>query len=87
MFDRELLNSKPVAVKTVQGDDCTPNDLSQFMEEVLRMRGFQHKNVLTMLGLVEKDKKPMVVLPFMQNGDLKSYLANQDVVILPNSYS
>ena len=48
--------------------------MSDFVEEVLRMRGFHHRNVLSMLGLVLRDNRPYAVLPYMQNGDLRAYL-------------
>ena len=46
------------------------------MDEVFRMRGFAHKNVLCMLGLVMKSGKPYVILPYMENGDLKTYVSD-----------
>ena len=56
------------------GADCDEKEVSDFVEEVLRMRGFHHRNVLSMLGLVLRDNRPYAVLPYMQNGDLRAYL-------------
>ena len=45
-----------------------------FLEEAVIMRNFKHKNVLSLIGVVIDNNKPHVLLPFMENGDLKSYL-------------
>ena len=52
------------------------NDMTQFLEEALRMRSFSHEHVLTMMGIVDLDGRPYVVLPYMANGDLKTYLSD-----------
>ena len=44
------------------------------------MRGFKHRNVLTMLAITFKKNRPYVILPFMENGDLKTYLGKDDRV-------
>ena len=62
------------------GEKCTQESVSQFLQEVMRMKGFMHRNVLTMTGLVMKKNVPYVVLPFMENGDLKSYLGKSEKV-------
>ncbi len=38
------------------------------------MKGFHHPNVLSLHGVVIKDYIPLVVLEYMNKGDLKSYL-------------
>lgn len=42
------------------------------------MRGLNHKNVLSLVGVCVEDddlrKSPLIVLPFMQNGDLRTFL-------------
>ena len=43
------------------------------------MKEFKHENVLTLIGVYfEKEGLPMVILPFMSNGDVLSYLRNED---------
>ena len=51
-------------------------DMTLFLEEALRMRNLKHEHVLTMLGIVDLEGRPYVVLPYMANGDLKTYLAD-----------
>lgn len=46
-----------------------------FLEEGLMMKDFKHKNVLTLLGVsFDPTGLPMVVIPFMKNGDLLTYI-------------
>ncbi|XP_038069390.1 plexin-A4-like [Patiria miniata] len=66
-----------VAVKTVQ-DTSDPRNVVKFLEEGLIMKTFDHVNVLGLLGLTfDADKNPLVVIPFMANGDLKTYLVKK----------
>ena len=43
------------------------------------MLDFDHPNVLKLLGVCfdSDDQLPVIILPYMANGDLKSYLRNQ----------
>ena len=43
------------------------------------MLDFQHPNVMSLLGVCfdTEDNLPLIVLPFMANGDLKSYLVGK----------
>ncbi|XP_038069358.1 plexin-B-like [Patiria miniata] len=66
-----------VAVKTVQ-DTSDARNVVKFLEEGLIMKTFDHVNVLGLLGLTfDADKNPLVVIPFMANGDLKTYLVKK----------
>ncbi|XP_072345478.1 ephrin type-A receptor 2-like isoform X2 [Scyliorhinus torazame] len=71
-----------VAVKTMkQGLDSKP-ELESFLREAELMQGFDHPNVLRLIGVsfeVCSQKPvptPMVILPFMPHGDLRSFLLN-----------
>ena len=52
--------------------------LKSFINECILMKKFNHPNVLSILGVClesnHEDGLPCMVLPFMVNGDLKSYL-------------
>ena len=54
------------------------------------MKGFQHRNVMTMSGLVLRDNRPFVILPFMKNGDLRTFVSDHKKVysshIMINNY-
>ena len=40
------------------------------------MQDFSHENVLSLLAVVMDEGRPYVVLPFMEYGDLKSYVSD-----------
>ena len=54
------------------------------MEEIVIMQQFNHPNVLHLLGVVVVGLSgPSIVMPFMANGNLSSYLKkNQETVVL-----
>ena len=42
------------------------------------MKDFKHENVLTLIGVcLENDSIPMIVLPFMSNGNLLTYIRSE----------
>lgn len=56
-----------------------------FLKEAVLMKDFQHQHVLGIRGITfAEDATPMVVLPYMANGDLRNYILNPALVI-PNS--
>ena len=56
-------------------------DVTSFLEEAVVMKDFNHSNVLSLLGVAIKDnKQPFVILPYMEHGDLKSYISSPDRV-------
>lgn len=74
LLDRKLANPQKVAVKTIQGEKCTRKDVELFLKEVLRMRKFNHPNVMSMKAMAIRDNKPHVILPYMHNGDLRAFI-------------
>nr|XP_033812935.1 tyrosine-protein kinase receptor UFO-like isoform X2 [Geotrypetes seraphini] len=69
-----------VAVKTMKVGVYTSVEMTSFLHEAALMRDFSHPNVLQLLGISfdpvgeEKTPLPMVILPFMKHGDLRSFL-------------
>ena len=55
----------------------TKQVLEDFLDEAIIMKDFDHKNVLHLIGVYIEDNRPFVVFPFMPNGDLKSYVADE----------
>lgn len=46
-----------------------------FLREALLMKDFWHAHVLGVIGVTfDPDGSPMVILPFMANGDLRKYI-------------
>ena len=59
--------------------DCSSKDeLDMFIVESVIMKKFKHKNILNLVGVsygVENGiTRPYIILPFMVNRDLKTYL-------------
>ncbi|CAL1528838.1 unnamed protein product [Lymnaea stagnalis] len=57
-------------------------DLVSLVQEAVIMREFQHPNVLGLIGLAEKEPGvPYVILPFMENHDLLTYVRDTSVTL------
>ncbi|XP_078673467.1 uncharacterized protein LOC144912289 [Branchiostoma floridae x Branchiostoma belcheri] len=69
-----------VAVKTLQATShARAPEVAGFLQEGITMKGFDHKNVLGLIGVcVPPDGYPAVVLPFMTHGSLLAYLRNDE---------
>ena len=56
-------------------------ELEAFLAEGTLMIDFKHENVMALVGVVwEEGDRPLVILPFMENGDLKSLIQSPEVV-------
>ena len=56
-------------------DDSDPSSTIKFLEEGLLMKDFDHMNVLGLVGLTfDPSGKPLIILPLMSHGDLKSFV-------------
>ena len=64
----------------------TPRDVTQFLEEATIMKDFQHSHVLQLVGVAIQDDRVYVVLPYMENGDLKTYVSNDDNVSIQGAH-
>lgn len=54
------------------------NDLSNMMEESIKMSKFNHPNVMILIGVcIDKGVSPYIVMPYMAYGSLLSYLKKQ----------
>ena len=60
-------------------DTSCVDNVDNFVKESILMLGFDHPNVLKLLGVCfdTKDHLPLIVLPFMANGDLRSFLMSK----------
>ena len=76
-----MLLSFPVMVLgSVPGSHFSLKEVGGFLEEAVMMKDFNHRNVLSLIGIVMKDSRPLVVLPYMEHGDLKSYIKDPSKV-------
>jgi len=61
--------------------EVTSEDIEKFLEEGMFMINFRHPNVLSLIGVVfEKKDRPLVILPFMENGNLHSLISRERMV-------
>ncbi|XP_056617127.1 tyrosine-protein kinase Mer [Triplophysa dalaica] len=84
--------SEKVAVKTMKLDNFSQREIEEFLNEAACMKDFNHPNVIRLLGVCLEVgsghfPKPMVVLPFMEHGDLHSFMLRsrlgENAVYLP----
>ncbi|CAG2173532.1 unnamed protein product [Oppiella nova] len=73
--DRTCYSSyKKVAAKTINESEVNVDAL---INEAISIRDFNHKNILSLVGVTFDDTEmPIILLPFMENGDLLTYLRN-----------
>ena len=51
------------------------SDLNSLIQESLKMSKFHHPNVMKLIGVcIDMGESPYVVMPYMTNGSLQSYL-------------
>ncbi|XP_076343561.1 insulin-like growth factor 1 receptor isoform X3 [Tachypleus tridentatus] len=64
-----------VALKMLK-DSCRKEDIVAFVEEALVMGKCHHRNVLSLIAVTvdQNLQLPIIVFPYMQNGDLQTYL-------------
>ena len=72
------VTASQVDVKMVEG----------FLQEALMLQGYSHPNVIETLAILfPHGDLPKVVLPFMENGDMKDMLKKSEMVGEPRAES
>ena len=51
------------------------------------MKDFNHDNILNLIGVVLEAGHVYVILPFMKNGDLRTFIGRPEMVSLYSSLS
>lgn len=55
--------------------------LENFLTEGTLMIDFKHENVMSLVGVIwEEGDRPLVVLPYMENGDLSGLIKSPSTV-------
>ena len=51
----------------------------QFIKECITAKHFNHPNVLSLIGVsyIKGEAVPLMILPFMHNGDVKTFLESK----------
>ena len=70
LYFQSILLSGSVNIKNVE----------EFLSEATIMKDFHHENVLELIGVTIRGDVPFVLLPFMEYGDLRNYISNQNLV-------
>ncbi|XP_052762461.1 uncharacterized protein LOC128205084 isoform X1 [Mya arenaria] len=69
---------RKVAIKTLRKNEQAEMNVPQFLKEANVMKNFDHPNVMCLLAICfEKEELPLIVLPYMEHGDLLSYLHDE----------
>ena len=65
----------------------TPHDVHCMVEEILKMKEFSHPNIMSLLGVcLNSGAGVAIVMPYMGNGSLLSYLKkDREALLLPSS--
>ena len=58
----------------------------KFLEEATMMLDFNHQHILPLLGVSIHKNRPHVILPYMENGDLKEYISNPQNVSVKHKH-
>ena len=53
--------------------------MDQFIQECIIAKRFNHPNILNLIGVSYKEEEavPLMILPFMHNGDVKSFVKSK----------
>ena len=64
---------------SIHAEASKPEEIEDFIAESAIMLDFNHPNVLRLVGVCfdTEDKLPVIVLPYMENGDLKHFLKSK----------
>ena len=56
----------------------SPSDISELLDESLKMKSFSHTNILNLIGVcVDAGPAPYVVMPYMERGSLLQFLKKE----------
>ena len=59
-------------------DKFSTKDITDLVEESLKMKSFDHPNVLHLIGVcIDAGAAPYLIMPYMLNGSLLSYLRKE----------
>ena len=64
----------------------TDEDTQTLIRECVLMHRLDHPNVISLIGLcLDAGPSPYIILPFMENGSLLSYVKNNREILVTNA--
>ena len=73
-------NHMTVSGRLYSDCDITPRDINDFLEEAIMMKDFKHENILGLIGVAIERNHSYVLLPYMDNEDIKTFISNEENV-------
>lgn len=72
-----------VAKVSKSADKFSQEIIDEIMEESLKLKGFEHKNIMGLIGgCAESRPAPYIIMPYMKNGSLLAYLRKEKATLL-----
>ena len=84
-YDRGGSAPDTVAVKKLRPGILT--GLTNFLNEGSRMREFKHTNIQPLIGISFENYSPLLVTPYLQNGDVRRYVLDRRNVSNSKNYN
>lgn len=64
-------------------DQFSQEIIDEIMEESLKLKGFEHKNIMGLIGVcAESRPSPYIIMPYMKNGSLLAHLRREKATLL-----
>ncbi|XP_065661253.1 ephrin type-A receptor 3 isoform X4 [Hydra vulgaris] len=84
-FEKNLVGKEIVAIKCLK-EGANESEFSDFKDEIILMKSLgYHKNIVNMIGCSTNNKSLCLVLEYLENGDLLSFLRQNRTMIFNNA--
>ena len=60
----------------ISDKDIVLSDIEKFLREAIIMKDLKHKHVLGLEGVAISSQTVYVIMPYMENGDLRTFLTD-----------
>ena len=80
LADVHHTHQTPVTIKTLKEEANTKQDFVEFLQEAILLKDYNHENVLNVIGAIVERHRAFAILPYMENGELRSFISNDENV-------